>query len=117
LEYYSWSEKVPISYLLEVLKVKISCAIPGIFHLTVFLRLTHLRSDLSSAFYVDLLSSQRIFLGTLVTGWLGYSSLGNSLVVGGDFGTAAKYFGRNLRLLFTPPLVAVFGPSIGIRAG
>ena len=33
-------------------------------------------------------------------------------MLGGDFGTAAKYFERNLRLPFTPPLVAVFGPSL-----
>jgi hypothetical protein len=32
-------------------------------------------------------------------------------VLGGDFGTAAKYFERNLRLSFTPSLVAAFGPS------
>jgi hypothetical protein len=38
-------------------------------------------------------------------------------VFGGDFGTASNYFGRNLRLTFTPPLVAVFRPSSLIGAG
>jgi hypothetical protein len=33
------------------------------------------------------------------------------LVLGREFGTTAEYFERNLRLPFTPPLVAVFGPS------
>jgi hypothetical protein len=31
--------------------------------------------------------------------------------LGGEFGTVAKYFERNLRLPFTPPLVAFFSPS------
>jgi hypothetical protein len=48
-------------------------------------------------------SFQGIFLDTLVTGWLGYSSLENSLVVGGDFGTAAKYFRRNFTAPIHPP--------------
>jgi hypothetical protein len=63
------------------------------------------------SFALALCRSMEFFLGTLITGWLGYSSLGNSLVVGDDFETAAKYFERNLRLPFTPPLVTVFGPS------
>jgi hypothetical protein len=32
-------------------------------------------------------------------------------VFGGDFVIVAKYFARNLRLPFTPSLIAVFGPS------
>jgi hypothetical protein len=60
-------------------------------------------------------SFQGIFLDTLVTGWLGYSSLENSLVVGSDFGTAAKYFKRNFTAPIHPPLVAVFGPSLTIK--
>jgi hypothetical protein len=36
--------------------------------------------------------------------------------LGFEFGIEAKYFERNLRLPFTPPLVAFFSPSIGIRA-
>ena len=37
--------------------------------------------------------------------------------LGIDIGTVVEDFKRNLRLPFTPPLVAVSGPSIGIRAG
>jgi hypothetical protein len=53
-----------------------------------------------------------IFLDTLVTGWLGYSSLENSLVVGGDFGTAAKYFRRNFTAPIHPPLDRELGTQI-----
>jgi hypothetical protein len=50
---------------------------------------------------VGFLPLQGIFLGTLVTSWLEYFDLRSSLFFGSDFGTSAKYFGRNLRLTFT----------------
>jgi hypothetical protein len=36
---------------------------------------------------------------------------------GGDFGTVAKYFQKKFLALIHPPLVAVFGSSIGIGTG
>jgi len=71
----------------------------------------HLSSKSDFICCVGIVPFQRIDLSTLVTSWLGYFSFASSLVFGGNFGTAAKYFERNLRLPFTPPLVTVSGPS------
>jgi hypothetical protein len=39
------------------------------------------------------------------------------LPFGGDFGTVASYFRKKFLAPIHTPLVAIFGPSIGIRAG
>jgi hypothetical protein len=51
---------------------------------------------------IGFLTFRGIELSTLVTSWPEYFSFGNSFVLDGDFGTAAKYFNRNLRLPFPP---------------
>jgi hypothetical protein len=59
-------------------------------------------SDLCIGCCVGFLQIKGVYLGTLVASWLVYFSFENSFMFGGNFETAAKYFVRNLRLLFTP---------------
>jgi hypothetical protein len=52
---------------------------------------SHLNFESCSVFCVGFLTFRGIFQGTLVTNWLGYFLFGNSLVLDGDIGTAAKF--------------------------
>jgi hypothetical protein len=98
-----------------------ACKFPSQISSSLYhLQFARLRFDLRFILCGGLLQFHGTFLDTFVTSWLGYFRFVNSCCVlffCGELGTVVKYFERNLRLPFTPPLVAVFGPSIGIKAG